>query len=652
MQYENDQMTDERENKNNGNGHLGLPNDAFNTVAKNLKENASGKSEGIAAVTKNAGENAKAASVAASGAAASAGNAATAGTAATGVGLPVAAVMQILQKAKEAKQRVDNTAENITHKGTAEDDYGTTSSIFWLSTVIIIMILFIYFIMGTMIHLIIPGSVESYRESQFNTEGRMYDKFTKDGFETVQQIIADYKGLEEYDGTAPNEDAAEVYRKIIDASITEIFSEFCKDTLKKYDLNFIEKISSIENLLLDESKTQEEFLSCPYPYSTRKSDGSIYTISDFLNGKIPEDELNNDINYAEVVAVLSMNPDFNINSDSCTIEKFAQFLSSDKAKKYMYEIKMTPKIQYNDIGIPVSYYYEFDLKPYGLRELFLIAEVSEMDPDKSFPNQTNIDMLERREYYFRTYARTYEPNLGPSYNEERSNRSLIFGQGANKTKTGRSSEYYIKNADNLDDILEIPIWDMPEKPPVTPTYDFVEGTKIINMPDYINQGTCSAAGMRRGSSSTTVKSSGCCDCSYIMIAEYYTGKNITVESIAGDSSMYNGSSLNTPLFLEKFGMTQNGNIPFDINTIRFYIDKGMPLIFHIRGKWIYNGTVYHKTDNGHFLTIIGYDEKGLYVYDPGSNANTKNGPIPYEAFPHVNDKYIRAPHIIGFPGAS
>lgn len=677
--------------------HNGTNPTDYNTVASSsgkimeggeAAEAATAGATGAEAVTAAGASGAAEATAAGAGAAAEGGSAAAG---ATGVGIPIAIVMEVLKAGKAAHDEVASVGK----KGSFEEDYQLKKGS-GLFVGLLVCILFLYVIItGTYIQLVMPGTVESYRESQYNPESSISAKFLKNGIDTVKNIIPGYQGLEEYNKALPVEDAVLVYKEIIDDTITDTFRDFCEETIKKYDKNIIIKFFTGDDITRDDEKTKEEFLKQPYPYCKKTSSG-YYTIGDFLDGKIPSYEenpqsyLNDDINYAEMLAILSMNEKFNIMSEDCTIEDFAKLLSGEKAKKYFYEMKMYPVIVEKEIEeeetveeevpeeeakdkkkdkensgkkktitkiikkirIEREYYYTFEIKPFGLRELFLLAEVDMFEPDIDFTNQTNYDMLERKEKLLRTYARESEYLLGPSYSEARSSASIIYGESSTQTLTGRSAYYYIEDADNLGEEVtkdEWEEWDKEVKPDVTPNYNYSDTAKILSMPEYINQGSCSAANEKRGGGKYTIKEAGCIDCAYVMLAEYYTNKKISVKSVANNKNMYIENGFNTPYFMKMYGLAfYSANTTFDVNKCREYIDKNMPLVLHIKGYWEYNGVVYHRTTNEHFLLIMGYDQNGFYVYDPGSNNNTKNGPIPYEAFSHVGGKFIRDPYLPGF----
>ena len=549
-----------------------------------------------------------------------------------------------------------------------------------------VLIVYCFLYVGTLIQWITPGSVEKYRESQFPTSEELKVDFLKDDFPTVKSVLASYEGLEEYDKEQLNKHALDVYRALIDASITDIFSNFSNRMLEHYDLNLVEKFV-LGQLEHDTEKTMEEFLNQPYPYCKKPSaGGSFYTIRQFLEGQIPPysegagSYLNDDINYAEILSVFAMKEDFQFGSDKNTLEQFARLLCSEKSKQLLYEFKadvvyLTEEVEvYVEImedgrqgsvfeDIPVTpdeeepkeyvkkkilkttgYYYTFKIMPYGLRELCVIADVNLADPDITFEDYTNYEMFDRKETYLRTFARDALKTIGPAFDQERDPRSFAFHQGV---KTGRSPEFYLVEADNFSYFVEgLAVWDQHEKPQNPLDIEYTSGSKILNMPYYINQGYY--PDLKRGQSHTTIKSSGCIDTCYMMIASYYTGQPISVEAVASNGAMYVGDNFNGTAFTSHYGLNYGTTTGFNVDTARSYIDKGMPLMMRLQGYWNYGGVTYHSTSNTHFIVIMGYDDNGFYVYDPGSSNNTSGGAIPYEAFYAVNGKQLRVPYREGF----
>lgn len=348
-----------------------------------------------------------------------------------------------------------------------------------------------------------------------------------------------------------------------------------------------------------------------------------------------------------------------------------------------------------------KYFIKPIVKPFGLRELFALAFGSD-DPmlpyqhskayeeNYEFFMHNNIGILDYQERVTRLYQRDFKVNfkvnnkvvgtadaLGPSVFEERSEHSPIYkelleddwliDQGVNGT--GRSAWYYVFNTYN-DDFSEI--WGG--------TLDAYNGNldpnKLLEMlknqnidmdeflkwleslPEdavmtntqlyYICQGWAEIKGYMRGNSGETIGQSGCCDTSYMMIMQSLLGVKLSTQDIIDISGKYvlDNAMFDRQRFINDFGIKETrANTAYAGNesVIQSELNAGRPVVLHIRGRWEVDGTVYHKSSNGHFLTITGYDQNGFYVCDPGSTANTNNGPIPYEAFYKggVGDVYFR-----------
>ncbi len=183
---------------------------------------------------------------------------------------------------------------------------------------------------------------------------------------------------------------------------------------------------------------------------------------------------------------------------------------------------------------------------------------------------------------------------------------------------------------------------------------------MLDMPLYINQGAAPQANVvrcRRYNKNVletcTIKMNGCLDCSLAMAYIYYYGSSstdvvallknkISCHICNADNPAKCNGSLNTPVVLKELGMNQGANtyphITYDTQGGRHLVgwsglisclESGNPVLMHIKGHW----EGYHTSSNGHFLLATGYDENGIYVYDPGKRSNTESGqPIPWAAW--------------------
>lgn len=127
-----------------------------------------------------------------------------------------------------------------------------------------------------------------------------------------------------------------------------------------------------------------------------------------------------------------------------------------------------------------------------------------------------------------------------------------------------------------------------------------------------------------------------------MCAEYFNNK---VYNIVPISKQYVKADMQfqTGTFLAHYGFNERRTVnTFSTSEIVSHTTSGNPVVLYIKGRWVgSNGRVIHKSDNGHFLVITGYDEVGFYFHDPGSRDNTYAGAIPFEDFANVTIKGVR-----------
>lgn len=301
--------------------------------------------------------------------------------------------------------------------------------------------------------------------------------------------------------------------------------------------------------------------------------------------------------------------------------------------------------------------YDVAVKPYGLEEMYNLVGVDYYGYNYNISSMRNYELLDYQEEWIRTLVPNFD--LGPSYSENRSTRSTVYIDIQNSVysqtngylqPTGRSLMSYLDNS-----LVNITIngnnyyqeWNTGKRIPYDINYNPNGESVILDMYSYINQGDY--PNDKRGPLKTakderdTIKKSGCIDCTYIMLYEYYFRNELSVPFIS--LNYVKNNLFQTPDFLDDFsltyGTTGSGNAAFSSDTIVQQITEGKPVVLYIEGRWTYNNKVYHASDNGHFLLIVGYDETGFYVYDPGSRSNTENGSIPYEAFNSISIRSIR-----------
>lgn len=468
-----------------------------------------------------------------------------------------------------------------------------------------------------------------------------------------------------------DEQNIEIYKDIIDEAIYQAFNEYAKlyitTPLGDIDITPIFQLIPIFNF----DKVEEKYLSLEYPYTLAKN-GEFYTIEEFLNGDIPESELNNDLNYAEIIAVLCQNPQY--SSQFFSYSSFYDLLTSNKVAHLLFEVKLSDVIEYeytlsdgtvtssapvsdsqsttNTVS-SVSYYREGFVAPYGLRELYMIAEISPYESNYAHPSLSNIDVLDDNEGWLRARFGN-SVDLGPAYNQVREPKSFSYALQITdgSIPVGRSSYSYFADSLNSQDTFA----EADDRLQSGSSYIYIpKGTAVIlEMPQYICQGDYPYSYRGTDGKGDTIKKSGCIDCSYSMCAAYYQGQSVDVKNIS--SNYVHDNLFDSNSFLAAMELTQHWNESFSVEAVTSYLTQGYPVIFYLNGLWeyeeniavetdgiIYNTTVthqYHTGSRDHFMVIIGYDEKGFYVLDPGKKANNSSA-IPYAAFEKAYAKMVR-----------
>lgn len=365
--------------------------------------------------------------------------------------------------------------------------------------------------------------------------------------------------------------------------------------------------------------------------------------------------------------------------------------------------------------------YDVTVKPYGLEELYAIADIKPDAPSSVNRTMRNIDMLDVQESLLRGVL--IDSDLGPAYDKPRSGQSSIYedlqrmmsvsrvgvdysiyGDPLINYPTGRSAMCYVD--ESLVSVIAKGIrpdqfWmsfpDLPDEQYMewaTETQDLANTTVVLNIPRYVWQKHSDLSGIARGNSGT-FGDFGCIDSCFYMIDNYYnlgttlggpTDAHTIVEYVTenskcavkddkgeyyvpqgagyigeGDPGVWDqflwwlycsdsGSSIfkYIPHRFEVAGAGDEYQAPFYPNLVKSYIAQGTPVILHIKGEWIYNGMTYHGSLYNHYLLIMGYDDKGFYVMDPGNQGisdvydHSERHVIPYEAFECANEKWIRA----------
>lgn len=659
---------------------IGKSLDAKNTIDKGNDDaitKAADKAEDVKNATSSASNIAETAESAGAAEAAGAGTSAAAGASTAGVSLIVQAALYAVNKTK-------NEINSLNHLGTAEDDYKSNSFLIVLILFFPFLILFCTIVLkGT------PGSTENYKETSYSYNLEEHQRGS------IQKEFAAIR-LEEYEGDNPLENAAKAYIYGVDEStglrnaLHDAITEECNSIVENLGHRTLGRFFQ----KYDRSRSLEYFYANPWPYDLQIGNETDYfpTIGNIMGkgGYAYYEPTYDDVNFAEMLSVLSQNPEY--NWEECRYEEFNEYIRSDTAKNLYYELDVDWIVVYKAVkeylgedGLPHkeeyflefevgseeevrdkeeeferdgltyrkdSYYCKTEVKPFGLRALYMLANISPESEHVDFYRHTNSEMLDYHEYLIRLYLRNVKDIAGPAYNEQRSSSSTIYTALAEEygTARGRSAWYYIENPYNYNAIsgtnplpdylknltdkeLELILKELLE----------IDGSKQLQMMAYINQGWFKNA----LSNGVKLSKSGCMYTSMYMILQYYTGINLSTEEIYSLSEKYvgNDAMFQTSTFLNDFGMQQSDNINGYSNFVKGVqenINASQPVLVHIRGYWANSdtGDVYHSSTNGHFLVAVGYDEEGVYVNDPGSQANT-NSKIPWEEWANVSDLYYR-----------
>lgn len=354
--------------------------------------------------------------------------------------------------------------------------------------------------------------------------------------------------------TRPYSDSSIMYRNWTSQSMSNVLLIHSINILTALTEGYLEKFKpEIDELIMegwkyDIDKTKRTYYHCKHPYTKMAPDGHWYNMGDFIktctgttateieygdesgweinlggDGKhvtkvvnrhiwstyndraydrdeyrrIPEMELNNDLNFSEVAVILSQGDFF--NTDTQKYRDYKNNLMNERNNdKYFYEMKAEGPFFYitydlifpgagengedliehhnteEDHGetkhkdeclswVPAEasnvqqfFYYKLTIKPWGLRELYRIAGFDFVDDDEQpgddqcnnnvfLKNYQFLDMSERtdRVYNRIDFTSGEMDYLGPSCLEYRDYTSPIIGEG--KTYKKKAITIYIGN---------------------------------------------------------------------------------------------------------------------------------------------------------------------------------------------------------------
>ncbi len=606
--------------------------------------------------------------------------------------------------AKQTIGKISATLNSLYQQGDIESTYGLHG---FKGAIIGIIFLSFIIIFGCFYEKETTGSVKNY-------SGNSFDETLNDDFKGEIEENFSTEKLRDYyttkDNVAPLKDACDIYingnndGKGLKPALHDAITVECYNIINEINLrnlNFIQKIGA-KFRKYDKEKSLEYFRSQPWPYDLHEN--GYPTVGDVLDGNyVPQ---YNDVNFLEMLTVLCQNEDYDWENSDYT--EFNEFIRTKKAQNLYYELELKwillfygewdeektytdgqgnistrtehvesgeieGDIEYNSIeeaeaaidsGITMDYnghtlevcgfYVRPILKPFGLRELYIMAEVNPTDYHRDWINHTYYELLDRSEKLTHTYLREDADVAGVYYKDNRGKNSTIYNDLIDKMgkATGRSAWCYIPDEDTYN------LRDLGDMPYAIPDYVLEYMAQAQYLPEgsntlenflqyfYHNQGTIQNISNQSGLCNFT---------SYMMIAMFHNNITMTDNDLASLAKKYcdnDGFFRRQGEALGNYHITQGSNIKTDVvKTIESSINAGNPLILHCRGIWHDNAQNrdIHTTENGHFMVVVGYGPDGIKVADPGKVANN-TATISYDAINtgvYSNDVYVRVPEFTG-----
>ena len=629
------------------------------------------------------------------------GTAASTASAASSAASKVAAVITLGAKVIRGSIK---SAESATQRSSMENDFRGFSKFI----IVIVVILFAAISIITSIIFALPSSV---MKTCITGYSYVKDFFTEDEppiyvsslMDELDSYVGSYLKGKSMNLTGDEfTDSAFLYQGLIDCAIREVLEEYLNSIENMYSSNvqisftLDSGINADMDIEYNAEKSIENFRSQPYPYCLMHEDGSYYTIGDFLDSNIPADELNNDLNFAEFLAVMGLCN--NLSLDAFNLQDFAKFLVQKDNWQYFleistmkvytedYNLSLGENIKLSSEGVTVSehaviteedfevldnyclsfaenlkgnesdddnessislplatllgsiaarfelkedialyreFYIDFTVKPYGLRELYSLADINPMDRNVYFQNLTNWEVMCRSEYLYREYI-SEQAFLGPSCFEPRNITSHIYYDlkmasqeptgyigtsvsnnkwAADREAPGRSAWYYIENVEAEFDISnnEVTSFRSDEI-----QYDD-NSILVFNMRDplyqvdYIETDYC-----YKNSLAFAVA----------MLYGYFEEANGHVPKI--HASITDESGKIKENWIDETPYKQRGDELSTIDEIINALDLGAPVLLSVAANWETddNGTITSKNQSvPHWCLVVGYSEDLIYVYD-------------------------------------
>lgn len=338
---------------------------------------------------------------------------------------------------------------------------------------------------------------------------------------------------------------------------------------------------------------------------------------------------NCNVNYSELINLISMEEDFLKDYTTFDLDEYLSRLTNieflrtlynlEVEEAYKYEIKhgslpfnATASVDSNGT-VTINYadgtsstksgsdaekyrkkikYGKVTVSHYSLLEIFDYLNLDPYSDSCRFPDLSNYDALKQSDYFTREFDTTVfwgcdEMTELTSYKRITGKLTIdnmdIFGSEINDNSIFSDTEVY----------MDIPLYHQYEGGWEDETYG--EGT---------------------------IRTLGCCLCSFSMIADYFTQDKITPHTINEYIKKTDGGSLNRKTLSKHYGFSETTSAKnVNVELIMSELSKGHPIIIHIRpGCLGTNGTY------GHFVVLHGYTLNGnvsqFYVRDPGHKIKT------------------------------
>lgn len=512
-----------------------------------------------------------------------------------------------------------------------------------------------------------------YQQSQIQQNEKKYSgEFEEGNNDNKPEDDPDYADLQEYDGRSPSmksviqfvvffKGSNKYLNDIQGDDLLEDMTVDMEDVFEKEVSGVFEKAQKLA--LLDGEKWVDE-LGEANPHGHWTDESKELTMERVYAAV---EALFTNVDYAELFDVVSMNENFDY--DNMTEKQFRElFLGTvstrtDVLRQYYYlntkvdvsriECKTRRewgRVHYWTDPITGERYDDGDelleigiveLEKYNLDELFAICYGSytgegkegwgrhdSFNPDTQMKGtfRTMASFLDWQEKYTRRYTawNTTSKEGKTPINKETAGKLFGVNQRSERGDVRPRKAYEVDFSYWISETMP-DLWNwihgFDDDSGNSGTYDTGGGyitnskeKKILNMYRYINQGEEPQASLSFAGG--TYRQYGCAPSCYIMVAEYYTRRTIDIGSAISKHSAGTAGIKGAELIAEYGGkQTQSGYSGPE--QIIAEIDAGNPVVLSLRG---YNS--FHHTGSGHYVVIMGYDEDGFYMYDPGNRGNT------------------------------